>query len=1220
MTEPGNTTGRAVPLSPHLSEGLLERAMLNIQSFESWLEAGALWGGGRSATARSARIAQLDAVLTLIGLSSARQILAEISTCLMSQREGDSLDADTRLLVASAFLRLRNCLDQQSEVTAIEPLLDETQLAEDEANVQRSLARRIELTRSSHTPSDDDVLVYLSRATACLVREARHSLGEAVPALDGLFHSSDGVEVPLPVVAAPVRSIARALDILPLPEVSALIDGLAEMIELGAPADASDFGRLVARLVVEIDACLDGFVQAGLPPSEALDRAEIALSDLRRAMPAAGLVDAMNAMDEDAMPFVVAEPPADLVPRDRDLRALTSAALDALDDIGGHLHRSPNAVMSLLEPLRTLERIGRRSGHPDLSRLCGAALDLLDTAPEEFSQAQRVDVHAVLPQLIAGLGVARAARQVDIVGLDELIQSLVSSAGIDSATEQVAKTVTESLEERGAGSSLLSDTPDSQSASASLHSVFISECGVHLDTLDTELSVSPVRPSKALIRALHTLCGSAQTVGAQAIVEIIEPMQQRVARCRKQRQDLDANDIDALAKAAAEVRGLLDQEWEGPDSARLAQLQLDHMSAPLADVFAEEARELLGRLRLDEGGSPATEALRARSLSALHTLKGSARIAGWSALAELAHEHESIVQSVSLEQLAVSLTSARRELEAASPGVVAQGILAEPVVVSGDARVPENSWERLVALSSDVSASQARLTVEIDKLSAAARELETAAHRWRRLPAASGLLESEAARELLADIDSVRATLDTALRGVDSERRLGARAGRALQQNLVRARLVRVGDAEPRLQEVVADAAVAVGVNASLSILGEDMTVDGGLFRRLLPAVEQLLRNAIVHGIEPPDDRLASGKVATGRLTVELALDGLDIRLRVVDDGRGLADGVASIQQLELSGYSTVDDAARDTEQLGGHGLGLASIRNLMDELGGDLALVPVDVGACFELHVPQQIPVQQVVLVEAGGVFGIPVNSVREIVSVEQGCAEPGSDALELTHLLGVATQDNISQLQIKDASLQRCLVLVSQEEEVRVLVDAVVGYREVVVQVLGQQLASLGMYSGATVLADGRSALLLSPTAWQQPPLATESAAGDGKARQPVVLVADDSPTQRSWLREHLGQWGLQVIETRDGQEALDVLGALAIDLLLLDIDMPRIDGFGVLEALHQSEAAVPPVIMLSSRSSQRDREAAVGLGAREFLAKPASPDELQQSIQVVLGTTGD
>ena len=1290
--------------APHLSswlvESLYERARMHMRPLEIWLETGGVWGDRQSADARLARLAELDAMLTLFGLGSARQVLAEISAKLKSIEDGQSIDASTRLTLASAFLRVRNRLGnglsnrpdnqlgkqpeasqedrlaQQEHTTGVHATTS-LRTSSDDTDGHLALAQRIAQTRHPVESGDHDRLIYASQASASLVTEARRSLAEAEPALDGLVGGSEVVEVPLPVVAARIRGIARALDILPLPEVSVLIDGLGEAIELGAPSNNTDFRRSVARLVVEIDACLDGFAQTGFLPSDMLDRAESALSRLRGDLPAARLMEGMSAASDPNSLAVdhavrhaqahpeLSEPPADLVQNDRDQRALTMAALDALDDIGASLNEAPREFLHLLEPLRTLERIGRRSGHADLSRLCGAALDLLETSPHNLSQAQVQDLHAVLPQLIANFGSsdrsgsASGGEQDSVAGLDDLIDSLAPDANPEMEPKPDSDSALAA--ERVASAPSLLGASDTQSRGMSLHSVFVAECGIHLDTLDLELSSRPVTVGKSLVRALHTLGGSAQTVGAAAIVNIIEPMQQRVAERAEQGLDLSTTDVDDLSRAASDVRALLQDEWAVPDSPsapasgsrpdvldtdgrdRLAHRNSKQAAHTLADVFADEARELIARLRIDEPDRLPGEAVRARALSALHTLKGSARVAGWTTLAELAHEHESVVQGAPLSQLSGVLSEARRELEAASPGITKTSRQTDRVIVSGDARVHGDSWDRLIALSSDVSASQARLTVEIDKLGAAARELETAAHRWRRLPAASGLLESEAARELLADISSVRTALDAALRGVDSERRLGARAGRALQQDLVRARLVRAGDAAPRLQEVVADATVAMGVEASLSFRGEDTTLDGGLFRRLLPAIEQLLRNAVVHGIEQTDERQTAGKSASGQVVLEVINDSFDLVIRVVDDGRGVADGVDSIGQLERVGYSTAGDSGlgstrakgRGREQLGGHGLGLASIRNLMDELGGDLVLMACAEGAGFELRVPQQAPVQQIVLVEAGGMFGIPVNCVREVLPVSD---EPDESreldeprALELADVLGVA-QDTASPVQLRDDSSRRCLVLVSQGRQVRVFVDAVVGYREVVVQPLGQQLASLGVYSGGAALADGRCALLLSPAAWQQPPAPEHQGklAGElpGEHRvkhqqaaeqitQPVVLVADDSPTQRAWLREHLEQWGLQVIETRDGQEALDRLGETAVDMLLLDIDMPRVDGFGVLDALGQWEADTPPIIMLSSRSSRRDREAALRLGATEFLAKPAAAQTLKLSVQRVLGS---
>lgn len=1242
IEESSTWKGAAPGMSRRLSDSLHERALTHLQPFESWLETGALWSEQQSADARLLRLRELDAMLRLFGQNTAREVLGQITARVESLEKNAVVDDQTRLALAESVLRLRNLLERQRGRSS--KVRQEVERAADNGSPSvelsgRALAERIART-GSPIDSDTEDAVYAQEAAACLISEARRRLREVEPAMDGRVAGPDEDEVPLPVVTARIRSVSRALDILPLPEASVLIDGLADAVEIGAPSSNMDFRRAVARLVVEIDACLEGFSVPGLVRDDALDRAQSALVSLRSALPAKRLLEGVftDSTQHDALvtdesrirrlPGDVAKDVPREVPRDRDQRALTEAALTALDEIGERLHDTPLVVSSLQDPLRTLERIGRRGGHRDLSRVCGAALDRIETSDGDLPKALLDQLHAVLPQLIAGLYVGAgtgadgdASRGSDqsqggIDDLDDLVQALRPDHGLLPETDSLFL------------------TSDTQLAGASLRSVFVSECTTHLNTLDAELAVRPVMASKALLRALHTLGGSAQTVGADTIVTVAEPMQQLASERHAQGKAFSAGDIEALERSAAHVRQLLDKDWTEPATDASAELHQVHQSpgqpqfvdasergpgakqthqaSSLADVFADEARELIARLRVDAGSASSADAVRERCLSALHTLKGSARVAGWPGLAERAHEHEAVLQQASSEVLADAVDCARRELGAAAPGVSDSRSVPDAAVVVGDTRVSEDSWDRLIALSSDVSASQARLTVEIDRLSAAARELEAATHRWRRLPTASHLLESEAARELLADVNNVRAALDTALRGVDAERRLGARAGRALQQDLVRARLVRFGDAAARLHEVVRDASVTLEVEATLTLSGGHTTVDGALYRRLLPAVEQLLRNAVMHGIEKPEVRRAAGKPDCGQISITAQGDALDLVLRVVDDGRGLAEGVSSLVQLEQSGYSTARELASARAQLGGHGLGLASIRQLMTELGGDVRLLPVAEGACFELRVPQPVPVQQIVLVEAGGMFGIPVNFVREIVPVDAD-----THALELAALLGMSNQSKPVTSREQDDSTRRCIVLVSHDREVSVTVDAVAGYREVVVQPVGQQLGTLGCYAGAAALADGRCALLLSPSAWLEPPSTASSSAPVVAQARPVVLVADDSPTQRAWLQEQLERWGVRVVLARDGQEALDTLRGRAVDLVLLDIDMPRVDGFSVLDTLRGVDMPMPPILMVTSRSSARDRDAALRLGAAELLAKPVAADTLRKSLEVHIPT---
>ncbi len=1201
----------APALSRRLSDGIHARSIELLHPIESWLEAGAHGLDKRARDLLLGRLRELDALLTVFGEDEARKTVSVAADRIAAMQTGHSPDTSSRLALASDLLRLRKCLeDGRLQSGRVRPALERAPDAADEglstvSSESRTLARRIEQTGnpiSSERSSDIDT------AQAALVNEARHQLKELEPSLEGLLGNDVASAQPLDAVLVRLKQMSAALGILPLPEASALLDGLADTLELGAPSSDHRFRDAIARLVVEMDACLEAALQPQQASNDALERAESALTDVRSALPGTRLFDTVLAgadtrTTHQAPQQNTQQAESHAHADDPDARALTDAALVSLDGFVTGMSCMPVTAAPLIEPLRTLERIGRRAGHEALSRVCGAALDRLDSKADGVPEEQLHELHAVLPQLIADI--EAPAGSAGNVAVDELVAELALPR------EQQGETT-------------------ERRADPTLEQVFVVECEGHLRVIESELAAAPSVPGQRMLRALHTIDGSAQTVGAADIVTAIGPLQALAEDHYQHGRALDEKDIGTFESGVARIRACL-------DSASLAPVFADRMSSSegedddegmldtggvaLADVFADEAQELIARLRprSDHGESDT----RSDALSALHTLKGSARVAGWPGLAELAHEHEASIQGVSPKGLAQAIEQARRELDAASPGRLAGAAPHDQIIATGDTRVTEDAWERLLGLASELTTSQARLTVEIDRLTHMARELETVAHRWRRLPNASDLLESEAARELIADVATMRDTLEAAVRGVDTERRHGARSARALQQDLVRARLVRFGDTVPRLQDVLNDAAAVCDVQVALQVTGEDLTLDGALCRRLLPAIEHVLRNAVAHGLESVSERESHGKSGVGTVCVDAALDGVDLVVRVSDDGRGLAAGLESLAQIEQTGFSTARSGDSSREQLAGHGLGLASVRRVLTDLDGDLRLVDTPVGACFELRVPQRVPVQQVVLVQAGSMcVGISVNHVRDVLPFDATVP-----AIELSACLGAEPAS------VDDHNQRRLLILASHGEEVCVSVDAVAGYQELVVQALGPQLARLGYYSGAAGLGDGRIAFLLAPSAWRTvaDPGASASVGAPGTTAQEAirqsnsvaaarVLVIDDSPTQRAWLQEQLGAWNMDVTEAHDGQRGLDILKTAAFDLILLDIDMPRVDGYGVLEALRETPtlASNAPVLMLTSRTSTRDREAALALGASGMLAKPVSSADLQTALDAALDTS--
>jgi chemosensory pili system protein ChpA (sensor histidine kinase/response regulator) len=314
---------------------------------------------------------------------------------------------------------------------------------------------------------------------------------------------------------------------------------------------------------------------------------------------------------------------------------------------------------------------------------------------------------------------------------------------------------------------------------------------------------------------------------------------------------------------------------------------------------------------------------------------------------------------------------------------------------------------------------------------------------------------------------------------------------------------------------------------------------------------------------------------------------------------------------LFKSGFSSIDKPTA----LAGHGLGLSAVQAAVEQMGGrvQLSTIPGQ-GTQVNLRLPQRIVVNQVVLVDSQDVlFAIPVNYVEAVRIAETSSESPNHyRRLPLSQLLAQRTAAG----SIRPASSSRSTVLVSAAGESLALeIDQVIGYRELVTQALGPQLSALQRFSGGSVLSDGRQVLILDLNRIveslnaDKPTLATPAKA----SLRPVALIVDDSLTMRVAAESILQQCGIATRSSRDGVEALDSMAMALPNLIVLDIEMPRLDGRDFLKRIkEQYGAACPPVIVVSSRDDALNRERMLALGAVRFLAKPYTDGQLQEAVE--------
>ena len=395
----------------------------------------------------------------------------------------------------------------------------------------------------------------------------------------------------------------------------------------------------------------------------------------------------------------------------------------------------------------------------------------------------------------------------------------------------------------------------------------------------------------------------------------------------------------------------------------------------------------------------------------------------------------------------------------------------------------------------------------------------------------------------------------------------------------------------------------------------------------------------------------ASGKEETGRITIHLAREGGDVVLRLMDDGKGInLDAVKSraierglmkvdaplsekeiMQFIFKAGFST----AEKVTQISGRGVGMDVVHSEIKQLGGNLKLHSApNAGSQFTIRLPFTVSVNRALMVRVGDdAYAIPLNNIEGIVRVSpyelDAYYQPDSPDFEyagqsyrLRYLGGYVHGVQSPDLQSHVKPLPVLLVR-GGDHAVALQVDSLVGSREIVVKSVGPQLSAVSGISGATILGDGSVVIILDLNAMIRADHAQLSI--DGKQdvieevpveTTPTVMVIDDSVTVRKVTTRLLERHGFDVITAKDGVDAITQLQDIKPDIMLLDIEMPRMDGFEVATLVrHDERLKDTPIIMITSRTGEKHRERAVSIGVNGYMGKPYQETTLLKEIEALV-----
>ncbi|AZN37427.1 hybrid sensor histidine kinase/response regulator [Iodobacter ciconiae] len=753
----------------------------------------------------------------------------------------------------------------------------------------------------------------------------------------------------------------------------------------------------------------------------------------------------------------------------------------------------------------------------------------------------------------------------------------------------------------------------------------------------------------------------------------------------QQAEDVDGGDAVSLldVESLTPFEQLMDKH-DVQRKSELDALQADDIDEQLLPVFIEEADELMQQISSSLRGLRLPDEVQKESGSLkrlLHTFKGSARMAGAMRMGEVAHQMESRLLAAGNHYSAALLDALDADFDliqsladelkgVKKPAPVVKSVVSAPVEVESGTtiRVKSELMDQLVNQAGEVSIARSRieaemitmkaslldLTENVNRLRSQLREMEIQAESQMQAKIQDGHeanfdpLEfdrftrlQEVTRFIAESVNDVATIQQNLLKNHDDSTGAlmqQARMTKELQQSLMRVRMVPFSSLSDRLYRLTRQTGKEVGKKVNLELHGGGVEVDRGVLDQMMSPFEHMLRNAIDHGLESTEQRIALGKPEFGEVQVEVRQEGNELVLLLKDDGRGLdleslkakgvEKGLLSLQATDQMVTELIFEPGISTASsltaLSGRGIGMDVVKNKLSDLGGRIDVSSqAGVGTTFTIYLPLTLAVTQVVLVKAGGEqFAIPSGMIEQVQEIKLGVLERLYESrfqewmdyrypfAYLPRLLG----DAVSVPEQK--RYNTVMLLRSGTGRMALHVDELVRNQEVVVKTIGPQLVRIPGVTGATVLGNGDVVMIMNPLSLlargETRTVAAQLVPEEFKTTS-LVMVVDDSLTVRKITGRLLAREGFQVLTAKDGVDALQQLSDVIPDVMLVDIEMPRMDGFELTRNVRANEGTRQiPIIMITSRTADKHKNYAFELGVNAFLGKPYQEEELLDQIQ--------
>ena len=470
-----------------------------------------------------------------------------------------------------------------------------------------------------------------------------------------------------------------------------------------------------------------------------------------------------------------------------------------------------------------------------------------------------------------------------------------------------------------------------------------------------------------------------------------------------------------------------------------------------------------------------------------------------------------------------------------------------------------------------------------------------------------------------------------------------------LQIAVMKTRMLPIGKVFNKFPRLVRDLARELGKKVRLIIEGEDTELDKSIIEEIGDPLVHMIRNAIDHGIEPPEERIKAGKPEEGTIWLKAYNEGNMIVIEIKDDGKGMDPNVLKQKAIEKGlitpqeaenmsdkeafmlifkpGFST---AAKITN-VSGRGVGMDVVKTNIEKLNGIIEVDSVPgKGSTFKLKIPLTLAIIQALLVASQeDLFAVPLSNVIETVRIveEDIYTIEGRSVLKLRDevlpLVNMADIFNIEKILMPEKYLY-VVILGLGATKIGLIVDRFIGQEEIVIKSLGEFLKGLPGIAGATIRGDGRVTLIVDVASLMKlakethnKKLVTDSLNEAKKKKEKPsdynVLIVDDSAMDRKIMRQALEELGVNILEAKDGMEALNMLKQNDIDAMLIDIEMPRMDGYTLAQEIRKyNKYRKLPLIAVTSRATKADRVRGVEVGMDEYITKPYTKEYLQNVIR--------